>query len=91
MKHIRFSAIDMEKQSIAEFAQNLKRRSLQNQFDLFVGDCHKLPFDDQSFWIVTCQTLLIHVPDPLRVLREMKRVLKPGVLLIISEPVNSAS
>ena len=37
-----------------------------------------LPFDDASFDLVTCQTVLIHVRDPRAAIREMLRVTKPG-------------
>src|SRR5687768_16077116 len=35
------------------------------------GDVNALPFDANSFDVVTCQTLLIHLPDPRTVVREM--------------------
>ena len=54
------------------------------------GVAESLPFPDASFDMVTCQTLLIHVPDPARVLAEMLRVLKPGGLLAVAEPSNIA-
>jgi len=41
--------------------------------------------------MVTCQTLLIHVQNPLAVIREMLRVLKPGGLLVVAEPNNLAN
>ena len=47
-----------------------------------------LPFADDSFDAVTCQTVLIHIENPLDALREMKRVLKPGGILICAEPNN---
>ena len=50
----------------------------------------KLPFPDHSFDMVTCQTLLIHVADPNRVIQEMLRVLKPNGLLAVAEPSNIA-
>ncbi len=52
------------------------------------GDAMQLPFDDNTFDLVTCQTLLIHLPDARKGLAEMKRVLKPGGLLAVAEPNN---
>ena len=50
----------------------------------------KLPFMDNSFDMVTCQTVLIHVKDPILALKEMVRVLKTGGLLVAAEPNNAA-
>ncbi|MCZ7684227.1 MAG: class I SAM-dependent methyltransferase [Sandaracinaceae bacterium] len=47
-----------------------------------VGTAEALPFDDASFDLVTCQTLLIHVRDPAVAIAEMKRVLRPGGVLL---------
>ncbi len=55
------------------------------------ADAESLPFKDDSFDAVTCQTLLIHIQNPLEVLREMKRVLKPNGILICAEPNNLAA
>ncbi|MEO1052231.1 MAG: methyltransferase domain-containing protein [Bacteroidota bacterium] len=54
----------------------------------FQGDAHKLPFEDDFFDIVTCQTVLIHVEHPEVVIAEMKRVLKPGGTILCAEPNN---
>jgi SAM-dependent methyltransferase len=53
------------------------------------GDAQTLPFPDGSFDMVTCQTVLIHVRDPLQSIREMMRVLAPGGLLFCVEPDNA--
>jgi ubiquinone/menaquinone biosynthesis C-methylase UbiE len=58
------------------------------RFSYQQGEAERLPFPDQSFDMATCQTVLIHVKDPLVVLREMLRVLKPGGLLAVVEPNN---
>jgi ubiquinone/menaquinone biosynthesis C-methylase UbiE len=42
------------------------------------GDGTLLPFRDETFERVHCSWMLEHVPDPVAVLREVKRVLRPG-------------
>lgn len=57
-------------------------------FEIRKADILKLPFPDNSFDAVTCQTVLIHIENPLEALEEMKRVLKPDGLLFCAEPNN---
>jgi SAM-dependent methyltransferase len=47
-------------------------------------------FADASFDLVTCQTVLIHVPDPGAAIGEMVRVARPGGLILAAEPNNVA-
>jgi ubiquinone/menaquinone biosynthesis C-methylase UbiE len=54
------------------------------------GVAEALPFEDESFDLVSCQTLLIHVADPTVVINEMRRVVRPGGQLLLSEPNNIA-
>ena len=42
------------------------------------GDAHKLQRGDGEFDLVTLHTLISHVEDPLQVLREARRVVRPG-------------
>ncbi|MFI5890861.1 methyltransferase domain-containing protein [Actinoplanes sp. NPDC051513] len=42
------------------------------------GDAHHLPHGDAEFDIVTLQTVVSHLDDPLQVLREAGRVVSPG-------------
>ncbi len=57
-------------------------------FDLVEGDAMDLPFADESFDMVTCQTVLMHVSNPAKAIAEMKRVLKPGGTILCVEPNN---
>jgi SAM-dependent methyltransferase len=52
------------------------------------GDAYHLPVADDSADCVMCQTLLIHLADPRRALKEMIRVTKPGCEVICQEPDN---
>lgn len=52
-----------------------------------VARAEALPFADRSFDLVTCNLLLMWLPDPLRALREFVRVLRPrGRVLASMEP-----
>lgn len=49
------------------------------------ADAQKLPFEDERFDVTYCRYVLEHVSDPLRVLQEMRRVLKPGGKIFVQE------
>jgi ubiquinone/menaquinone biosynthesis C-methylase UbiE len=59
-----------------------------SRFDFGQGDAHSLPYPDESFDLVTCQTVLMHLRDPLTALQEMRRVLRIGGLILCAEPIN---
>lgn len=48
-------------------------------------DANGLPFADDSFDIVYCHQVLQHVKDPVGILREMRRVAKPGAIVAARE------
>lgn len=54
------------------------------------GRAELLPLPDASFDLVTCQTVLIHVHEVELAIAEMIRVLRPGGVLVLSEPDNRA-
>lgn len=55
--------------------------------DIF-ANAHQLPFKKDTFDTVLCLEILEHVKQPLEVLKEIHRVLKPGCVLILSAPQN---
>ena len=50
------------------------------------GDVRELPFGDGSFDLVVCFETIEHVPDPERVLAELRRVMAADALLLVSTP-----
>lgn len=88
--HTTLIGIDREPKWIEESTARAGKAGLAN-FRYQLGDAQKLDFPDNSFDLVTCQTVLMHLPDPLQALREMFRVAKPGGLILASEPNNFAS
>jgi 2-polyprenyl-3-methyl-5-hydroxy-6-metoxy-1,4-benzoquinol methylase len=51
-----------------------------------VADAYESPYANECFDVVVCNNLWEHVPDPLVLLREIHRLVKPGGHLIISTP-----
>jgi SAM-dependent methyltransferase len=49
------------------------------------GDAHNLPFAEASFDLAYCRWVLEHVRDPVRVLREMLRVVRPCGQVLVEE------
>jgi len=49
------------------------------------GDATNLPFPDASFDVAFCRYLLIHLADPMRAVREMMRVVRPGGFVVAYE------
>jgi ubiquinone/menaquinone biosynthesis C-methylase UbiE len=85
------TGVDREPRWVTEAAQNFQRAFPQVSADCFrfvEGDATKIPLPDNSFEVVTCQTVLMHLERPLDALREMHRILRPGGLLICVEPNN---
>lgn len=54
-----------------------------------VADAGQLGFRSDSFDSVLCTQVLEHVPDPYCVLSEVRRVLRPGGLALLTVPLNA--
>jgi SAM-dependent methyltransferase len=51
-----------------------------------VGDAYELPFPDGSFDAAFAHAVFMHLGDPVRALREIRRVLRPGGVVGLRDP-----
>jgi len=68
-----------------EIARNLATEKGITNVTFEVGDVYDLGYPDASFDAVLAHTILFHLSDRLRALREMRRVLTPGGLIAVSD------
>jgi ubiquinone/menaquinone biosynthesis C-methylase UbiE len=80
-KGIKACGIDLSEKMIEKSAE-LLGQSVQ----LIVGDSDNLPWADNSFDLVLCNSSFHHFPEPLKVLKEIRRVLKSNGKIIIADP-----
>lgn len=52
-------------------------------------DATNIPVPDGSFDVVLCTEMLEHVPEPVKVIKEITRILKPGGKLLLTAPLGS--
>jgi ubiquinone/menaquinone biosynthesis C-methylase UbiE len=67
-------------------AQARRRLAGRGGFELVKADGAALPFDARSFDRVVCSEVLEHVPEPARVVAEIRRVCRPGARVVFTVP-----
>ena len=78
------TGVDLTPQMLAE-ARALQARNGLCNVSFTVADVHRLPFDADSFDLVTARRAPHHFSDVRRALAEMRRVLRPGGRLVIDD------
>ena len=54
----------------------------------FTGDIWNIDVRSETFDVVLCTEVLEHVPYPIKTIKELSRILKPGGTLILTAPSN---
>jgi len=84
------TGIDIDESQI-EFARNHATGLGIRNLDFKVADIYELPFPDNSFDAAFAHTTFQHLSDPVRALKQVYRVLKPGGIIgIRDDDVGSA-
>jgi 2-polyprenyl-3-methyl-5-hydroxy-6-metoxy-1,4-benzoquinol methylase len=95
MRHLGDTAtlygVDAEAAWVEGARERASSRGLGDRATFQIGTAESLDWADESLDMVTCQTLLIHVPKFEDAVREMTRVLRPGGLFLVAEPNNFGS
>lgn len=71
--------LDIEEPFIDYAREMASEQGLPIEF--LTGDALALPFEDESFDLVVSHTFFTSIPDPVKAMSEMKRVLRPGGII----------
>jgi SAM-dependent methyltransferase len=74
--------LDVDEQAL----EGARRRTAEAGVELQSGDLAALPFDDASFDLVVCFETIEHLARPDAALEELRRVLRPDGVLLITAP-----
>ena len=80
-------AVDIQPAMLKQLERKLARAENQGigNIELKQASAYELPFEDGALDLVYMVTVLEEIPDRGRALREIKRVLKPGGILSVTE------
>lgn len=77
--------IDIDPLHVSEARANARERDVSGSTEFGVGDYHDIPYPDDTFDTVSGIETVCHSERKERVLEEIRRVLKPGGRLMISD------
>jgi ubiquinone/menaquinone biosynthesis C-methylase UbiE len=83
------TAVDFSDKMLARARSKAKKQGLK--IDLRQMDVQKLEFKDNTFDTVVASFVFCSVPDPIKGLKEIKRICKPGGKVLLLEHVLSAN
>lgn len=88
---LKITGIDLNEKQLAAAQKSLKDLSYaKGRFKIKKMDAQNMNFEAKSFDAAFLCWILEHVPDPLQILNEVRRVLRPGGAVYITEVVNSS-
>ncbi|MHC4105332.1 MAG: class I SAM-dependent methyltransferase, partial [Planctomycetota bacterium] len=88
--NIKIVGIDLSRKLIQMARENAQKAGFAGRLDFYVGNSAKLRFEDGSFDMVLSTGMLHSLKDPVKVFREIYRVLKKGGQAWIYDPAKVA-
>jgi arsenite methyltransferase len=83
----RVVGVDLLESMVRSAEEWAERRGVQNLVEFRVGDAQALPFEDNRFDVLLCESVNTFVPDLDRAASEYVRVVKPGGYVGLNEAV----
>ncbi len=84
--HLRYISQDFAKYDGRGDEIGLQTGSWNQENIDIISDIIKIPEPDSSFDVILCTEVIEHVPDPIRALEELARLLKAGGIIILTAP-----
>jgi ubiquinone/menaquinone biosynthesis C-methylase UbiE len=81
----RIMGIDISPGMVEWAQKRAARKGLQERCQFRVADAQQLPFDDNTFDAMLCESVTAFVPDKRQALSEYRRVVKPGGYIGLNE------
>ena len=89
--YIQVAGLDFVQEMIKVGRIKIEKENLPDKVHLFRGDALDLPFRDKSFDVASIAFGIRNIPDKIRALKEMNRIIVPGgqvIVLEMSSPTN---
>ncbi len=74
----RILGVDLSDDMLVWARERAARKGLESRCEFRVADAQQLPFEDDTFDAMLCESVTAFVPDKTRALNEYRRVVKPG-------------
>lgn len=82
---LRLTGVDLSEPMLQKAREAAEEAGVADRLDFRVGDAKSLPFSEQSFDLVLCNSLLHHLPDALALLNEISRLVRPGGAILLRD------
>lgn len=82
---VEITAADLAEEMLKVARRNVTGSGLDSVIQLVRSDCKSLTESQAAFDVVMSNSILHHIPDPITVLRESWRILRPGGLLFVRD------
>ncbi len=78
--------VDIRAANIRTAEKQTRKKGMAGKISFRKGDAYNIPVEDGWADLVCCRTLLMHLTDPVKAVRDMSRVVRKGGTVVAFEP-----